>query len=681
MPLLRPLLATLALSLTLPLSAATDEIYEDETPHKVEGDGEFKDYITDFLTKDKEGALFWFRLEPGATLTLDAGLSKATLRIETAGTPDNPATLRFTKEGYISYQRSPIELLRANDVQNGTLRLTCDSWTEYDETKRNASTPAWTPSSRTIDCNLTFASPLPVDSNGNAYVVDEIFTIPSGCTFRLEASSSKESQLPDIAFTDATSTLVFPKTATNTNLAEKYCDLLESSSGRFVFERNTTITPQLTFTASPTVEVSGAKLDFQKPLSAESNNPPPTFILRNGGILSGQNLPTVTIEGEGAIEGGSSLNCLTGTGTVKDIRIPDATATIGINTILVAEGKELKTSDSFTIENLQEIKGSGTLSLGEVYQNGEPSEWKALDAILRKGGFTGAFRYTSTTMYNDIDFTNIEERTFDYTLMPYIPSGLDYSTTDFTIQMRLEQYVNLKITWPLINHPHIILKLIESESFNGKATVPAFPNDIKQFTFLRADGQTKIENYTLLRKDNNTIDLTWDPALPAFAGLPNGLNQKLIAELPKGKTPGKVIGKTPEETTKALECFSGIYEFVESEEESSTESSTAMDLRVDYDFGISRLTFVDDCKNVLVEVSLTSNASPSPTILGKITLSANGHALEDVTELSSEEVSARKLTAPEGKAVRWFRVPYDSLPEAEDLTAITVTANPPPQAN
>lgn len=95
MPHLRPLLATLALSLTLPLSAATEEIYQDETPHKVEGAADFRDYIKDFSTKDKDGALFWFRLEPGATLTLDAELSKATLCIETAGTPDNPATLVF----------------------------------------------------------------------------------------------------------------------------------------------------------------------------------------------------------------------------------------------------------------------------------------------------------------------------------------------------------------------------------------------------------------------------------------------------------------------------------------------------------------------------------------------------------------------------------------------------------
>ena len=44
MHLLRPLLATLALSLTLPLSAATSEIYVDEKPHEVEGSGYFTDH-------------------------------------------------------------------------------------------------------------------------------------------------------------------------------------------------------------------------------------------------------------------------------------------------------------------------------------------------------------------------------------------------------------------------------------------------------------------------------------------------------------------------------------------------------------------------------------------------------------------------------------------------------------
>ena len=674
MRLLRPLLATLALSLTLPLSAATDEIYEDETPHKVEGDGEFKDYITDFLTKDKEGALFWFRLEPGATLTLDAGLSEATLRIETAGTPDNPATLRFTKEGYISYQRSPIELLRANDVQNGTLRLTCDSWTEYDETKRNASTPAWTPSSRTIDCNLTFASPLPVDSNGNAYVVDEIFTIPSGCTFRLEASSSKESQLPDIAFTDATSTLVFPKTATNTNLAEKYCDLLESSSGRFVFERDTTITPQLTFTASPTIEVAGTELSFSNTLIR--NGGAPSIILKEGGILTGSNLSTVIVEGEVVINGNSSLDCLTGHGTVNNSR----NTAVKIKTIQVEEGKELKTTNSFIIENLQEIKGSGTLSLGEVYQNGAPSEWKVLDAILRKGGFTGTFGYTSKAYYNKLDFTQIKSNTFDYTLMPSYTNGMT-SSAIVKITMRLEQYANLKIKWPTEKLNQIHLELIESGSFNGTATVPAFPEALKKsFTFLSADGN-EIDCKVEYGEETNT--LTWKPTTPVtpgFVGLPDDVNQMLAPGIPEGAITGTVICEyTVEEAAEALRAFSGIHKIV-SRTDGTTETNI-VDLHVDYSFGISRLTFVDKGENVLVEVSLTSNASPSPTILGKITLSANGHALEDVTELSSEEVSARKLTAPEGKAVRWFRVPYDSLPEAEDLTAITVTANPPPQAN
>ena len=677
MHLLRPLLATLALSLTLPLSAATDEIYEDETPHKVEGDGEFKDYITDFLTKDKKGALFWFRLEPGATLTLDAGLSEATLRIETAGTPDNPATLRFTKEGYISYQRSPIELLRANDVQNGTLRLTCDSWTEYDETKRNASTPAWTPSSRTIDCNLTFASPLPVDSNGNAYVVDEIFTIPSGCTFRLEAYSENPNQLPEIAFADETSTLVFAWVAKKPLLAQKYCDLLASSRNRFIVEGDTTIDSQLTFMNAPKIEIVGAKLYFEK-FPPQFKDCTPSFIVRNDGTLNApqSNLPTVRVEENGTLQNIYKLDCLTGNGTVT-LKEGTVSKNMDIYAIRVDSEEVLKINGNSNCQ-VQRIEGSGTVSfMGYIGSY----NWKDLDAILRESKFTGTFESASSTICNNIDFTEINENTFDYTLMPHFPDPTP-TTLQLKIKMRLEQYVNCKIKWPTEkNRLHrITLELIESGSFKGKATVPAFEKKDKKlssFTLLSADDNTPIDCTVEYGEGTNT--LTWEPtssAMAGFTGLPDVVNKALIDKLTNGKKPGKVTGKTPTEATKALECFSGIYAFVDSQD----NPETVVDLNVNYDFGISRLTFVDGGENILIEVSLTSDvdATTTPTFLGKPTLFANGNPL-DVTPLTDEEIAKRGLSAPNGSTTLWFLVPYNTLPETGDLT-ITVSANPP-QAN
>lgn len=671
MRLLRPLLTTLALSLTLPLSAATSEIYVDEKPHEVEGSGYFTDHIKDFSTKDKEGSLFWFRLHPGASLTMDVGLLNATLRIETAAGPENPATLIFTNENLAISQTSPIEFLRAPNIPNGTLVLSCPMWTENDG-KQNASSPRWEPKSIKVNCNLTFASPLPVKEGGKAYV-DETFTIPSGCTFRIATDSSNEEQLPYINFADETSTLVFAGTTADKDLAQKYCTLLESSSGRFVFERDTTIVPQLTFTGSPTIEVPSTKLTFSTDLLRNGGSP--SIILKERGVLSGSNLSTVIVEGNVEIKGDSSIDYLTGSGTLKSSNSYSVT----IKTIQVDEGNELKTTNSFFIKNLQEIKGGGTLRLESVRNNGTLCDWKALDEILRKGGFTGVFGYTSGRYFNDIDFSQIEENTFDYTLMPYFREG-STSSTIITIKMRLEQYVNCKIKWPTEkNRLHrITLELIESGSFKGKATVPAFEKKDKKlssFTLLSADDNTPIDCTVEYGEGTNT--LTWEPtssAMAGFTGLPDVVNQTLIANLPKEKKPGKVTGKTPTEATKALECFSGIYAFVDQ------ENSDTVDLNVDYTFGISRLTFVDGGENILVEVSLTSDVdeTTTPTFLGVPTLFANGNPL-DVTPLTDEKIAKRGLSAPNGSTTLWFLVPYNTLPETEDL-AITVSANPP-QAN
>ena len=101
---------------------------------------------------------------------------------------------------------------------------------------------------------------------------------------------------------------------------------------------------------------------------------------------------------------------------------------------------------------------------------------------------------------------------------------------------------------------------------------------------------------------------------------------------------------------------------------------------MDYDFGISRLTFVDGGKNILIEVSLSSDVTPSPAFLGDLTLSANGTTLEKVSELSTAKATATYgLTAPAGRTVRWFVVPYETVPKSGDVT-ISVSAKPP-QAN
>ena len=218
---------------------------------------------------------------------------------------------------------------------------------------------------------------------------------------------------------------------------------------------------------------------------------------------------------------------------------------------------------------------------------------------------------------------------------------------------------------------YITLELIESGSFKGNATVPAFSEELKEFTFESAAG-SPIDCTVEYGEETNT--LTWMPttlATPGFAGLPEALNQKLMAEIQEGMTAGKVTGKPINEATEALQSFSGIYAFVANPE----NPTTVTDLHVGYDFGISRLTFVDGGKNILVEVSLSSTASDAPDFLVAPILAVNGKSLPS-QPLTPEEIAKRKLSAPTGKAVRWFLIPYSTLSKTGNLV-FTVSANPP----
>lgn len=673
MHLLRPLLATLAISLTLPLSAATEEktVYKDTEPYEVPAGKtkKFTDHISNPSDYDVEGSYFWFRLEDNTKLVFDMpdGCRYATVCIETAADPDHPAELHFI-EGYNQF--TPIIFKHADDAPNGTLVLYCATWTEKDgQGYNNYSEPIWQPDSITVDCNLTFISPLPVDDQGNAYV-GKTFTIPSGCTCRLETKFSKETQLPEIALADETSTLVFAEPTTNTNLAEKYCDLLKSSAGRFVFKRNTTINSTLTFTNKPTIEIDGVTLHLKEspPQFTDCN---PTFVIRNAGTLRAPqaNLQTVKIEGEGTLRSIYSLDCLTGNGTAI-LEESSVSKNMDIYAIRVDSEEMLKVVGNSKC-NVQRIEGSGTLSfMGNIGSY----NWKDLDAILRESKFTGTVESESSLISQNIDFTEIKENTFSYTLMPHIPSRLAPGF-QIVIKMRLEQYINLAIKWPSIGHlPHVTLKLIESGPFQGQAIVPAFSEELKEFTFESAAG-SPIDCTVEYGTKTNT--LTWAPTTPGFAELPDDVNQMLAPDIPKSAVTGTVISKySVEEVAEALRTFSGIHEIV-SRTDSTTETNI-VDLHVDYDFGISRLTFVDGGRNILIEVSLSSTASDAPDFLVAPILAVNGKSLPS-QPLTPEEIAKRKLSAPTGKAVRWFLIPYSTLSKTGNLV-FTVSAEPP-QAN
>lgn len=687
MHLLRPLLATLAISLTLPLSAAPEEVHVDTEPYEVPaGDTKnFSDHMSNLSGKDVEGALFWFRLQPGATLTMDRGLTNATLLIETAAGPENPATLVF-KDKYknkglewaIASQKSPIKLLRAPDVPDGTLRLACDSWTEKDGPGyNNDSKPMWKPASITVDCNLIFDTPLPVDENGSAYM-DKPFTIPSGCIFRLEAYSSNEAQFPEIAFADETSTLVFAlgdnvaSSDESLELPAKYCNLLTSSSSRFVFECNTDISLQQPFTKSPTIEIAGVRLYFSP--SPQFGEYTPAFIMKKNSFLHSQNthLPIVVMEGDGIVNV-TSIKHLAGQGKISFRSTDGVSKTIPVETVHVEIGHELIVNG--TVKNVRQITGDGTLVLTYFDSENTKNDLSAIDQVARASNFKGTLGFQLPPIQDYLlDFSQLKENNFPYIIAP----RTEETTTIRSIKLRLEQYKNATISWPerYAYQKRLGFILVVSDPSAGKAIVPAFPEDLYQFTLLNTDGSPIDCTVEYGRKTNT---LTWAPTTPGFAELPDDVNQMLAPDITQSAVTGKVISKySVEEVTEALRTFSGIHEIV-SRTDSTTETNI-VDLHVDYEFGISRLTFVDGGKNILVEVSLSSDVTQSPTFLGDLTLFVNNEALKEVTELFSDEGTDKYgLIAPTGKTVRWFVVPYETLPKSGDVT-ISVTAEPP-QAN
>lgn len=227
-----------------------------------------------------------------------------------------------------------------------------------------------------------------------------------------------------------------------------------------------------------------------------------------------------------------------------------------------------------------------------------------------------------------------------------------------SVTLPLDQYAEARLLWPADEEKakNSKLTLIEAGEYAGRVEVPAFPEEMT-FVFLRADGTTVADYEVAYGKETNV--LTWEePAYEpsGFWGLPVDVSTEMAGLIPEGKTAGEVTGPhTVEEAAEALRCFSGI-----AKAEPRQEDATVVDLRVDYAFGISRLTVVDGGKNVLVEVSLTSDATDAPAFRVEPVLFANGTKL-DVKPLSEDAVAERWLTPRAGAATRWFLVPLDNV--------------------
>ena len=242
------------------------------------------------------------------------------------------------------------------------------------------------------------------------------------------------------------------------------------------------------------------------------------------------------------------------------------------------------------------------------------------------------------------------------------PEFLSRGTLSFeravSVTMSLDQYMMARVDWPLIitKRKASSFTLIEAGEYAGRVEVPAFPKEMP-FTFRRADGKTEIDCTVAYGEETNV--LTWEePAYEpsGFWGLPADMSAEMAGLIPDGKRAGVVTGPhTVEEAAEALRCFSGI-----AKAEPRQEDATVVDLRVDYAFGISRLTVVDGGKNALVEVSLTSDATDAPGFWVEPVLFANGTPL-DAEPLTEEAVAARGLSARAGAATRWFLVPLDNV--------------------
>lgn len=243
------------------------------------------------------------------------------------------------------------------------------------------------------------------------------------------------------------------------------------------------------------------------------------------------------------------------------------------------------------------------------------------------------------------------------------PEFLSRGTLSFeravSVTLPLDQYAEARLLWPADEEKakNSKLTLIEAGEYAGRVEVPAFPEEMT-FVFLRADGTPVADYEVAYGKETNV--LTWEEPVyepSGFWGLPADVSTEMAGFIPEGKTAGEVTGPhTVEEAAEALRCFSGI-----AKAEAQQEDETVVDLRVDYAFGISRLTVVDGGESVLVEVALTSGATTdAPDFRVEPVLVANDTPL-DVKPLTEEAVAKRRLTPRAGAATRWFLVPLDNV--------------------
>lgn len=649
------------------LGAVSFSVAADTYRYLVAKNGKLSDFFSELKPVDQSGNEIVFQLSPGVSFSVDdSRMVYATFVFEAQGrSSEGMPTVVVGEKVFFT---NPVVFRDATLDASGCIRIE-GPWQDNEEVDGSTERGYWNPRSFEMACNLEITSPLSY-RNETDYFQTQSIVIPSGRTLSLTCPVKNGKRLPNVSFEDETSTLAFAGEEWE-SFPEKYQNLLTSSSGHFVFESDVTIEGELKFTGSPTIEVVNARVTLNAGIAQGEGRP--TLRLVDGGLDGAErNTPIFLSAPEGEpfrgleVEGETELrnvklDALTGSGTVKIA----TSAVSSVERVFIKAGDTLVFYGDPTKIALpfSRVYGSGTLSLNQV--SGTPQE---IDATLRAGGFTGALALAPTTYFR-IDFSALEESEFPYAFIPQVGGIIGQN-----FRMRLEQYAKAKFSWPtreVAGQGSPSLTLIEAGPYAGRAEVPAFPKWV-DFTFLRADGKTEIDCTVAYGEETNV--LTWkEPAYEpsGFWGLPVDVSTEMAGLIPEGKTAGEVTGPhTVEESAEALRCFTGI-----AKAEARQEDATVVDLRVDYAFGISRLTFVDSGKNILIEVSLSSTASDAPDFLVAPILAVNGKSLPS-QPLTPEEIAKRKLSAPTGKAVRWFLIPYSTLSKTGNLV-FTVSANPP----
>ena len=244
------------------------------------------------------------------------------------------------------------------------------------------------------------------------------------------------------------------------------------------------------------------------------------------------------MEGDGIVNV-TSIKHLSGQGKISFRSTDGVSKTIPVETVHVEIGHELIING--TVKNVRQITGDGTLVLTYFDSENTKNDLSAIDQVARASNFKGTLGFQLPPIQDYLlDFSQLKENNFPYIIAP----RTEETTKIRSIKLRLEQYKNATISWPerYVYRRRLGFILVVSDPSAGKAIVPAFPEDLSQFTLLNTDG-SPIDCTVEYGTKTNT--LTWAPTTPRFAELPDDVNQMLARTSRKALSQERLSANTP----------------------------------------------------------------------------------------------------------------------------------------